>query len=99
METSPTGRRTVRLLVLRLAVRAEPLGHLDLLQALPRALASLGRSVALGDSARAAAGRPGYSSCVLMSALSPCAIWISFELLSVHAVRSVTASMTSRALG
>jgi hypothetical protein len=39
------------------------------------------------------------SSLVLISAESPCAIWISFELLSVHAVRSVTASITSRALG
>lgn len=39
-----------------------------------------------------------YSS-VLMSAESPCAISMSLELFSVHAVRSVTASMTSRALG
>jgi len=39
------------------------------------------------------------SSSVLMSAERPCAISMSFALLSVHAVRSVTASMTSRALG
>ncbi len=39
------------------------------------------------------------SSSVVMSADSPCAISMSFELFSVHAVRSVTASITSRPLG
>ena len=39
------------------------------------------------------------SSVVLISADRPWAISMSVELLSVQAVRSVTASMTSRALG
>jgi len=44
--------------------------------------------------------RPRQSSpAVLMSAESPWAISMSFALLSVQAVRSVTASMASRACG
>ncbi|ERH01968.1 MAG: hypothetical protein J07HN6_01530 [Halonotius sp. J07HN6] len=42
---------------------------------------------------------PTYESSVVISADSPCANSISAALFSVHAVRSVTASITSRAEG
>ncbi len=53
------------------------------------------------DSARSVRRSASHqsSSLVTMSADRPCAIWMSVELLSVHAVRSVTASIISRAEG